>query len=281
MRRSIEPLDYHSSFCARLNNLSLSCFHLLLLLLLLLFRLRQSGLVMLLPHGYEGQGPEHSSARIERFLQQCNDHPEVIPPAENSKAIQQANWQIVNCSTPANYFHVLRRQLHREFRKPLVIFTPKALLRNGISSFDDLKTGTSFQKVIGDSAELAAKKVKRVVLCSGKVYFDLEKRRAENNQNDVALVRVEQLSPFPFHEVAAELGKYPNAEVAWAQEEPMNMGPYTYVKERIMTAMNQLLGRENPKVKYVGRGPSASTAAGHMYSHKIQLAAFLKDAFTL
>lgn len=236
---------------------------------------------MLLPHGYEGQGPEHSSARIERFLQMCNDHPEVIPPAEKSHQIQQANWQIVNCSTPANYFHVLRRQLHREFRKPLVVFTPKALLRNPISTFDDMKEGTSFIKVIPDQGELVNKKVKRVILCSGKVYFDFEKRRAENNQTDVAIVRVEQLSPFPFHEVAAELSKYPNAEVVWGQEEPMNMGPHVYVKERILSTMSQLLGRQNPKVKYVGRGPSASTAAGHMYSHKLQLAAFLKDAFTL
>lgn len=244
-------------------------------------RLRQSGLVMLLPHGYEGQGPEHSSARIERFLQQCNDHPEVIPPPDNSKQIQQANWQIVNCSTPANYFHVLRRQLHREFRKPLVVFTPKALLRSPISSFAEMVAGTSFLKVIPESMPIKEKDVKRVILCSGKVYYDLEKKRLETKQTNVALVRVEQLSPFPFHEVAAELRKYPNAEVAWVQEEPMNMGPYSYVKERIVTLMNQLLKKEYPRVKYIGRGPSASTAAGHMYSHKIQLAQFLKDAFQL
>lgn len=242
--------------------------------------LRQSGLVMLLPHGYEGQGPEHSSARIERFLQMCNDHPEVIPPADKSHQIQQANWQIVNCSTPANYFHVLRRQLHREFRKPLVIFTPKALLRNAISTFDEMKQGTSFLRVIPDPVELKAEEVKRVILCSGKVFFDFEKRRAEEDRRDVALVRVEQLSPFPFHEVAAELAKYPHAQVCWGQEEPLNMGAYVYAKDRIVSLAQQLLGREL-KVHYIGRGPSASTAAGHMYSHKLQLAALLKDAFTL
>ena len=236
---------------------------------------------MLLPHGYEGQGPEHSSARIERFLQQCNDHPEIIPPADNSKQIQQANWQIVNCSTPANYFHVLRRQLHREFRKPLVVFTPKALLRSPISTFAEMTAGTRFMKVIPENMSLKEKDVKRVIFCSGKVYYDLEKKRAESKQSNVALVRLEQLSPFPFHEVAAELRKYPNAEVAWAQEEPMNMGGYTYVKDRIATSLAQLLKKDHPKIKYIGRGPSASTAAGHMYSHKIQLAQFLKEAFTL
>jgi len=244
--------------------------------------LRQSGLVMLLPHGYEGQGPEHSSARLERFLQQCNDHPEMIHPADKSHAIQQANWQIVHPTTPANYFHALRRQLHREFRKPLVVFNPKSLLRlkEASSSFADMAEGTAFRKVIGDESGLKAKEVKRVLFCSGKVYYDLVRRRDEMKA-PVAIVRVEQLSPFPFHEVAAELARYPQAEAAWVQEEPMNMGAYTYVKDRFVSAARQLNNVENLKLRYVGRGPSASTAAGHLYSHKKELEAFLKDAFTV
>ena len=242
---------------------------------------------MLLPHGYEGQGPEHSSARIERFLQQCNDHPDVIPDADKSHAIQQANWQIVHPTTPANYFHALRRQLHREFRKPLVVFNPKSLLRlkEANSSFAEMGPGTAFQKVIPDQSEagalVAPAKVKRLILCSGKVYYDLARRRAEQAVNNVAIVRVEQLSPFPFHEVAKQLSLYPNAQVVWAQEEPMNMGAYVYVKDRIASAARQLAKRDNLQIKYVGRGPSASTAAGHLYSHRKELEAFLKDAFTL
>jgi 2-oxoglutarate dehydrogenase E1 component len=239
---------------------------------------------MLLPHGYEGQGPEHSSARLERFLQQCNDHPEVIHPADKSHAIQMANWQIVQPTTPANYFHALRRQLHREFRKPLVVFNPKSLLRlkEASSSFADMAEGTAFAKVIPDEAELNPKSVKRVLLCSGKVYYDLAKRRAETKA-PVAIVRVEQLSPFPFHEVAAQLARYNAAgvEVAWCQEEPMNMGGYTYVKDRIANAARQINQQDNLKLRYIGRGPSASTAAGHLWSHKKELEAFLKDAFTL
>lgn len=240
---------------------------------------------MLLPHGYEGQGPEHSSARIERFLQQCNDHPDVIPNPDKSHQIQQANWQIVHPTTPANYFHALRRQLHREFRKPLVVFNPKSLLRlkEASSSFADMGPGTSFLKVIPDSGEglVSAAHVKRLILCSGKVYYDLARRRAEGKLKNIAIARVEQVSPFPFHEVAAQLKAYPHAEVVWAQEEPMNMGAYNYVKDRIASAARQLLGRDNLKIRYVGRGPSASTAAGHMYSHKKELEAFLKDAMTV
>jgi len=249
--------------------------------------LRQSGLVMLLPHGYEGQGPEHSSARVERFLQQCNDRPDVIPPPDKSHATQQANWQIVNCTTPANYFHVLRRQLHRDFRKPLVVMSPKSLLRAPFarSTFADMATGTAFRKVIAESGEgvemVPDEKVERVILSSGKVYYDLLQRRTDSKMGNVALIRVEQISPFPFHEVAEQLKRYPNAQIVWCQEEPMNMGAYVYCKDRIITACEQLCGRTNVKVKYVGRQPSAATAAGHLYSHKKELEAFLKDAFTL
>jgi len=246
--------------------------------------LRQSGLTMLLPHGYEGQGPEHSSARLERFLQQSNDHPEVIPPADKSHATQQVNWQIVQPTTPANYFHALRRQLHREFRKPMVVFNPKSLLRlkEASSSFADMGPGTSFRKVIADEHIKDAKAVKRVLFCSGKVYYDLAKRRAEGKLSNVAIARVEQLTPFPFHEVAEQIKAYPSAEVVWVQEEPMNMGAYNYVKDRFAAAARQLCNKgDNFKLRYIGRNPSASTAAGHLYSHRKELEAFLKEAFTL
>jgi 2-oxoglutarate dehydrogenase E1 component len=241
---------------------------------------------MLLPHGYEGQGPEHSSARIERFLQQCNDHPEVIPPADKSHAIQQANWQIVMCSTPANYFHALRRQLCREFRKPLIVFNPKSLLRlkEASSTIAEMGPGTSFQKLIpesGDSLVKDAKAVKRIIFCSGKVYYDLAARRAQMKSNNIAIARVEQVSPFPFHEAAKQMAAYPNAEVVWVQEEPMNMGCYNYVKDRFATAAGQINKKENFRIRYIGRNPSASTAAGHLYSHRKELEAFLKEAFTL
>ena len=247
--------------------------------------LRQTGLVMLLPHGYEGAGPEHSSARIERFLQMTNDHPDVIPPREGdkSKQIQQANWQLVNCSTPANFFHVLRRQIHRQFRKPLVVFTPKMLLRfaQAKSSLEEMGPDSRFMKVYGETDDAIAQgeQVQRVLLCSGKVYYDLYNERAERKLQSVAIVRLEQLSPFPFHDVAAELNKYPSAEVVWAQEEPMNMGAYVYAKDRVESTLRQLCGREGERVRYVGRHPSASTAAGHMSQHAKELKEILQHAY--
>lgn len=246
--------------------------------------LRQSGLVMLLPHGYEGQGPEHSSARIERFLQMVKDNPDTVPPeSDRPKQIQECNWQIVNCTTPANYFHVLRRQLYRQFRKPLVVFSPKSLLRSAHarSSFEEMGPGTSFKWIIPDSGEglVAPNKVKKVIFCSGKVYYDLHARRHDKGVNDVAIVRVEQLAPFPFHQIGEEIKKYSNAELVWAQEEPQNMGAYVFAKDRIITCAKQIAGRQNPSVQYVGRKPGAATAAGHMWSHKKELEAFLKAAF--
>ena len=245
---------------------------------------RQTGLVLLLPHGYEGAGPEHSSARIERFLQQTNDNPSVIPPEEHSKQIQQANWQCVNCSTPANYFHVLRRQLMRDFRKPLILFTPKMLLRfdKAKSTLEEMGPDSKFMKVypeVDDQVRAAGDKVTRVLVCSGKVYYDLARARQEKKASGVAIVRVEQLAPFPYHALAAELRQYPSAEVVWVQEEPMNMGAWSYVKDRIETTLEKLLERAGERVRYVGRPPSAATAAGHASQHNKELKSMLDQGY--
>ena len=245
--------------------------------------MRQNGIVLLLPHGYEGAGPEHSSARIERFLQQSNDHPDIIPEREQSRQIQLCNWQCVNLTTPANYFHALRRQILREFRKPLIVFTPKSLLRSkqASSSLEDMGPNTVFQPIIGevdDSIVKNGKNVKKVIFCSGKFYYDLVNDRTAKKSNTVAIIRVEQLSPFPFHQFADEAKKFPNAQVIWAQEEPMNMGAYTYVKDRMITAYKQLV-KKDINVKYIGRGPSASTAAGHMSGHVREHKALLEQVY--
>jgi 2-oxoglutarate dehydrogenase E1 component len=225
---------------------------------------RISGLVMLLPHGYEGQGPEHSSARIERFLQSC---------AED-------NLQIINCTTSAQYFHVLRRQMKRNYRCPMVIFTPKSLLRSpqAASLPAELASGR-FRAVIPDEHTAAApERVKRVVFCSGKVYYDLVAGREEHLPDatgSVAIVRVEQLYPWPEAAIDAELRAYANAErVVWAQEEPANMGAWTFVRERIQGALH-------PKqdLAYAGRRESASTATGSLRIHKQEQQEFVAVAF--
>jgi len=248
--------------------------------------LRQNGLVLLLPHGYEGQGPEHSSARPERFLQGMNDDPNVMPPESNSKQIQVANWQVVNCSTPANYFHVLRRQLYRDFRKTLVIMTPKSLLREGDakSTFDDMAEGSSFQQVIGEPAALDKDRVKRLIFCSGKVYYDLVKARAKGSlQDKIAIARVEQLGPFPYHPVRDESRRFPKAEVVWVQEEPMNQGAWNYVWPRFETALRQDRGTPTApfRPKYIGRAPSAATAAGKLALHQREMDEFITKALAL
>lgn len=244
--------------------------------------LRQSGLTILLPHGYEGQGPEHSSARMERFLQMVCDDPNHIPDESKSLQIQHSNWQIVNCSTPANYFHVLRRQLCREFRKPLVVFNPKSLLRhpNAKSSMSEMETDTFFRKVIpddGSEIHADASKIKKVLFCSGKVYYELAARRSELKLKNIAIARVEQIAPFPFDLVSKEVARFPNAEVLWLQEEPMNMGAWTYVCPRIETAARKHRG-PNFRPKYVGRIPAASPATGSPYVHEKEQAEFINAA---
>jgi 2-oxoglutarate dehydrogenase E1 component len=226
--------------------------------------LRMSGLVMLLPHGYEGQGPEHSSARLERYLQQS---------AED-------NWQVVNCTTPANYFHALRRQVGRDFRKPLIVMTPKSLLRHkaAVSSLKDFGPGSSFHRVLPEAEALKPNdQIRRVVLCSGKVYYDLLADRTARKIDDVAILRLEQLYPFPDEPLADELKKYPNADIVWCQEEPENMGAWTFVDRRIektLGSINHKAGRP----RYVGRHEMAATATGLLRRHNQEQAALVEQA---
>eukprot|EP01103_Thecamoeba_quadrilineata_P018469 TRINITY_DN703_c0_g2_i1.p1 TRINITY_DN703_c0_g2~~TRINITY_DN703_c0_g2_i1.p1 ORF type:complete len:1022 (+),score=246.03 TRINITY_DN703_c0_g2_i1:105-3170(+) len=237
---------------------------------------RQTGLVLLLPHGYEGQGPEHSSARLERFLQLCDSNPNVFPEMDQAvrRQIQQANLQVVNCTTPANYFHVLRRQIRREFRKPLVVMSPKSLLRHklavsSLDEFDEQNGDIRFKRVIGEtdsSISSSPDQVERLVFCSGKVYYDIYEERQKHNLKNVAVVRLEQLSPFPFDKVLEQANKYPNAQLIWAQEEPQNMGAWMFVQQHFCTAIPKK-GRD---MKYVGRDPSAATATGSNLKHKEQ-----------
>ncbi|KAK1418489.1 hypothetical protein QVD17_27634 [Tagetes erecta] len=258
--------------------------------------LRQIGLVVLLPHGYDGQGPEHSSARLERFLQMSDDNPFVIPEMEPTqrKQIQKCNWQVVNVTTPANYFHVLRRQIHREFRKPLIVMAPKNLLRHkdcksNLSEFDDVqghpgfdKQGTRFKRLIKDQSGHSdlEEGIRRLVLCSGKVYYELDEKRKSTESNDVAICRVEQLCPFPYDLIQRELKRYPNAEVVWCQEEPMNMGAYTYIAPRLATAMKALDRGNLDNIKYVGRAPSAATATGFYTVHVKEQSELVEKAIT-
>jgi len=234
--------------------------------------LRLSGLVCLLPHGYEGQGPEHSSARLERFLQMC---------AED-------NMQVANCSTPANYFHILRRQLKRDIRKPLILMTPKSLLRHkrAVSTMADMATGSSFHRLLWDDAEKASEKIKlvkddkirRVVLCTGKVYYDLYEEREQRGIDDVYLLRTEQLYPFPLKALVNELGRFKKAEVVWCQEEPKNMGAWSFVEPYLEWVLGQS-GGKSKRPRYVGRPASAATATGLMSKHLAQLKSFLDEAF--
>jgi 2-oxoglutarate dehydrogenase E1 component len=234
--------------------------------------LRMSGLVCLLPHGYEGQGPEHSSARLERWLQMC---------AED-------NMQVAYCSTPSNYFHILRRQLKREFRKPLILMTPKSLLRHKrcVSTLADISEGTSFHRVLQDDAQRGADgirlvkddKIRRVVICTGKVYYDLLEEREKRGVDDVYLMRVEQLYPFPAKSLAAELARFKKADVVWCQEEPKNMGSWTFVEPYLEWVL-KTAGSKVDRPRYVGRAASAATATGLMSKHMAQLQAFLDEAF--
>jgi len=234
--------------------------------------LRMSGLVCLLPHGYEGQGPEHSSARLERFLQMC---------AED-------NLQVANLTTPANYFHALRRQLKREIRKPLILMTPKSLLRHkrAVSRLDEMSGDTSFHRLLWDDAQslpnemiklVADDKIRRVVMCTGKVYYDLYEEREKRGINDIYLLRIEQLFPFPSKALCAELSRFKQAEMVWCQEEPRNMGAWFFVDVFLNWVLNQI-GAKHKTSRYAGRPASASTAVGQMSKHLAQLKQFLEEA---
>ncbi|XP_064421605.1 2-oxoglutarate dehydrogenase complex component E1 isoform X2 [Latimeria chalumnae] len=245
---------------------------------------RQNGVVLLLPHGMEGMGPEHSSARPERFLQMCNDDPDVFPKITEDFAVRQlydCNWIVVNCSTPANFFHVLRRQILLPFRKPLIVFTPKSLLRHpeARSSFDDMTPGTHFLRLIPEegTASQNPEGVKRILFCTGKVYYELNReRKAHGMESEVAIARVEQLSPFPFDLILEEVKKYPNADLLWCQEEHKNQGYYDYMKPRIRTTID----RARP-VWYSGRDPAAAPATGNKNTHLLELKRLLDTAFNL
>ena len=236
---------------------------------------RASGLVMLLPHGYEGQGPEHSSARLERFLQLCaND-----------------NLQVMNCTTPANYFHALRRQIHRDFRKPLVIMTPKSLLRNKfcVSTIDDFGKQTSFHRIMWDHALSDQSKnfiklkksseIKKVIICSGKVYFDLLNAREKLKRDDVVMFRIEQLYPFPVKSLVKELKPYAkNANFYWCQEEPKNMGAWFSVRDYIQWTLDTIKAKNNV-VSYIGRSPDASPATGYAKRHQLEQQEIINEVF--
>jgi len=234
--------------------------------------LRMSGLVCLLPHGYEGQGPEHSSARLERFLQLC---------AED-------NMQVANCTTPANYFHILRRQLKRDFRKPLILMTPKSLLRHkrAVSTLSEISGESTFHRLLWDDAQYLSdqpiklvkdSKIRRVVLCSGKVYYDLYEEREKRGINDIYLLRVEQLYPFPAKALITELSRFRNAQMVWCQEEPKNMGAWSFIDPYLEWVLAHI-DAKHQRVRYTGRPAAASPATGLMSKHLAQLAALLEDA---
>ena len=233
---------------------------------------RASGLVLLLPHGYEGQGPEHSSARLERFLQLG----------------AQENIQVMNCTTPANYFHALRRQIHRDFRKPLIIMTPKSLLRNKYctSNLKDFGKENFFHRILNDHALEKRSNfiklkdnnlIKKVILCSGKIYFDLLEAREKNKKDDVVFYRIEQLYPFPVKNLVSELKKYSkNAKFFWCQEEPKNMGAWFAVRDYIQWTLDYIKAK-NRNISYIGRNPAASPATGYAKRHISQQQDIIKE----
>ena len=233
-----------------------------------------SGLVCLLPHGFEGQGPEHSSARLERFLQMCG----------------QDNWIVANCTTPANYFHILRRQIHRDFRKPLILMTPKSLLRHklAVSRAEDFTGESSFHRVLWDDAQHGNSdtqlkpddQIRRLVLCSGKVYFDLLEERDARGLDDVYLMRVEQFYPFPALSMVNELERFKQAEIVWCQEEPKNQGAWSFIEPNIEWVLNRI-GAKHTRPVYAGRATSASPATGLASQHKAQQAALVDEALTI
>ncbi|SEH88156.1 2-oxoglutarate dehydrogenase E1 component [Paracoccus alkenifer] len=236
--------------------------------------LRMSGLVVLMPHGFEGQGPEHSSARLERWLQMC---------AED-------NWIVANLTTPANYFHILRRQIHRPFRKPLMLMTPKSLLRHpqAVSSAAEFQTGSTFHRVLHDDAQRGTvdfqlapdERIRRVVICSGKVYYDLLAARNEAGADDVYLLRLEQFYPFPAQTLTKELERFRHAEIVWCQEEPKNQGGWSFVEPNLEWVLNRV-GADHPRARYVGRVAQASVATGLASRHKLEQDTLVAEAITI
>lgn len=252
--------------------------------------LQRTGLVLSLPHGYDGQGPEHSSARIERFLQLCDDSPFHYPTDEEvHRQIQDCNMQLVYTTTPANYFHVLRRQVLREFRKPLIHFMSKSLLRHPMarSALGQFLPGAGgFRKYIaephqaeGQDALVPLDQVKRHILCSGQVYYELLKRRRERGITNVAISRLEQISPFPYDDLSPSLDTYPHADLVWVQEEPLNNGMWFYVGPRLRTATRHSIHHKDTFPKCASRPPSSSVATGLKKQHLKELDQLLTHAF--
>ncbi|ANB14016.1 alpha-ketoglutarate dehydrogenase KGD1 [Sugiyamaella lignohabitans] len=250
---------------------------------------QRTGLVLSLPHGYDGQGPEHSSARIERYLQLANEDPRVFPsPDKLERQHQDCNMQIAYPSTPANLFHLLRRQMHRAFRKPLVLTFSKSLLRHPLarSSIEDFTGDSHFQWVIEDAEHGVSinskEETKRLVLCSGQVFTALHKARETNGIKDTAFVKIEQFHPFPFAQIKDVLDSYPNVEdIVWCQEEPLNAGAWSFVSPRFATTFAETEHHKNATLRYAGRPPSASVAAGTKKAHLAEEEAFIKDALNL
>lgn len=253
--------------------------------------LQRTGVVMNLPHGYDGQGPEHSSARIERFLVLCDDHPHVFPsPEKLERQLQDANMSVVYCTTPANVFHVLRRQVHRDYRKPLIHMFSKSLLRypEARSKLEDMLPGTGFQRYIhephhteGKDALVEPEHIKRHILCVGQAYYALLNYRREHQINDVAISRIEQLSPPDYASIIESLDKYPNADLMWAQEEPINNGAWLYLEPRLRMSCNQTQHHKGKCFNVAARPPYASVATGHKQAHLAELEQYLSDAFNM
>jgi 2-oxoglutarate dehydrogenase E1 component len=252
--------------------------------------LQRSGLVMSLPHGYDGQGPEHSSARMERYLQLVSEDPRVFPSAEKlERQHQDCNIQIAYCTKPSNYFHLLRRQMNRQFRKPLILFFSKSLLRHPLarSNIEEFTGESHFQWIIEDPAHASGEigsheEINRVILCTGQVYAALVKERETRGLKDVAITRIEQLNPFPWQQLKENLDSYPNAQnVIWCQEEPLNAGAWSFTQPRIETLLNQTEHHNRRHVMYAGRNPSASVATGLKNSHKKEEKDLLEMAFTV
>ena len=252
--------------------------------------LQRSGLVMSLPHGYDGQGPEHSSGRMERYLQLCNEDPRVFPePDKLDRQHQDCNMQVAYLTKPSNMFHILRRQMNRQFRKPLILFFSKSLLRHPLarSSIEEFTGESHFEWIVADpaheSGEISAHdEIKRVILCSGQVYAALVKERESRGIKDVAITRIEQLNPFPWEQLKENLDSYPNAQnIVYCQEEPLNAGAWSFTQPRIETLLNKTEHHNRRHVLYAGRNPSASVATGLKASHKKEEKDLLEAAFTV
>jgi len=248
----------------------------------------RTALTMLLPHGYDGAGPEHSNAHLERFLSLTEEDPGRAVPSDEAdprtRQTQDCNWQLVYPSTPANYFHALRRQVHRDFRKPLILFTSKSLLRHPLarSSIEEMGAGTMFRKLIPATLiqSQSPSDIKRLVFCTGQVYYALMRAMEANGVKGVALARIEQLAPFPWDQVASECDRFPSASsLVWCQEEALNLGAWPHISPRLQTCLSQLsLHHKDKQFSYAGRKTTAAVATGYKYLHQAEEHEFVSVA---